>query len=76
MNETVKIWLDDLLKSTGKSTTEQLTREEILAEIEEIRGTISNERLWARADPIHEENIVVLIEYLIVLEGLYGKSGG
>lgn len=67
MNETVKIWLEDLLESTGKITIEELTAEEIRTEIEEVEGTISNERLWAHADSIHEENIIVLLEYLEVL---------
>jgi hypothetical protein len=66
-NETVQIWLDDLLETTGKATLEELTAEEIRAEIEEVQGTISNERLWAHADSIHEENIIVLLEYLDVL---------
>lgn len=67
MNETVKIWLDDFLETTGKATLKELTAEEIRAEIEEVEGTISNERLWAHADSIHEENIIVLLEYLEVL---------
>lgn len=58
MNETVKIWLEKL----GNPTVEEL-----LSEIEEVEGTISNERLWAHADSIHEENIIVLLEYLEVL---------
>ena len=66
-NETIQIWLDALLESTGKATLEELTTEEIRAEIEDVEGTISNERLWAHADSIHEENIVVLLEYLEVL---------
>ena len=67
MNETVQIWLDDLLEITGKATLEELTAEEIRAEIEQVEGTISNERLWAHADSIHEGNIIVLLEYLDVL---------
>lgn len=67
MNETVQIWLDDLLESTGKETIAELTAEEISAEIESVQGTISNERLWAHANSIHEENIIVLLEYLEVL---------
>ena len=67
MNETVKIWLDYLLEETGKATPEELTAEEIRAEIKEVEGTISNERLWARTDGIHEENIAILLEYIDVL---------
>ena len=75
-NETVQIWLDDLVERTGYDTTDQLTREEILAEIKEVRGTISNERIWELGydgeEPInpHTENIEVLVEYLGVLDGM------
>lgn len=65
MNETVKIWLEEL----GNPT-----KEEIKAEIEEVRGTISNEHLFELGyegkepwNP-HTENIGVLMEYLEVLE--------
>lgn len=57
-NETVKLWLEEL----GNPTTEELR-----AEIEEVEGTISNERLWAHVDSIHEENIATLVEYLNIL---------
>lgn len=75
-NETVQIWLDDLVERTGCDTTDQLTREEILAEIKEVRGTISNERIWELGydgeEPInpHTENIEVLVEYLGVLDSM------
>ena len=67
-NEMVNIWLDDLLNDTGKEKVEDLTAEEIKAEIEEVEGAISNERLWSHADSIHEENIATLCEYLKALE--------
>ena len=57
MNETVKFWLEELYKK----------------EIEEIKGTISNEHIWElgydgeEPNP-HTENIEVLKEYLEVLE--------
>lgn len=57
MNETVKMWLEELYTK----------------EIEEIKGTISNEHLWElgyngeEPNP-HTENIEVLKEYLDVLE--------
>ena len=65
MNETVKIWLEELGNPTA---------EEIKAEIEEVKGTISNEHLcelgYDGKEPInpHTENIMVLMEYLEVLE--------
>lgn len=65
MNETVKIWLDEF----GNPTVE-----EIKTEIEEVKGTISNEHLWELGydgeesmNP-HTENIMILNEYLEVLE--------
>jgi hypothetical protein len=57
MNETVKTWFEELYKN----------------EIEEIKGTISNEHLWElgydgeEPNP-HTENIEVLEEYLERLE--------
>jgi hypothetical protein len=57
MNETVKMWLEELYKK----------------EIEEIKGTISNEHIWElgydgeNPNP-HTENIEVLKEYLELLE--------
>lgn len=57
-NEPIKIWLEEL----GDPTIE-----EIKSEIEEVKGTISNEKLWALSDDIHYENIEVLEEYLEVL---------
>lgn len=58
MNETVKIWLEELYKK----------------EIEETKGTIENEHLWELGyngnEPInlHTENVEVLKEYIEVLE--------
>ena len=58
MNETVKIWLEELYTK----------------EIEEAKGTIENEHLWELGydgnEPTnpHTENIEVLKEYIEVLE--------
>lgn len=65
MNETVKIWIENL---------ENPTVEEIKKEIEEVKGTIRNEHLWELGydgeEPMnpHTENIMILNEYLEVLE--------
>lgn len=70
MNETVKIWLEEL----GNPT-----KEEIKAEIEEVKETISNERLWEKGydgkEPFnpHTENIMTLMEYLEVLEEILNQ---
>ena len=58
MNELVKIWLEELYKN----------------EIEETKGTIENEHMWELGydgnEPVnpHTENIMVLEEYIEVLE--------
>lgn len=58
MNETVRIWLEELYKK----------------EIEEAKGTIQNEHLWELGCDGNEsinpytENIMVLEEYIEVLE--------
>ena len=65
MNETIKIWIENL---------ENPTVEEIKKEIEEVKGTIRNEHLWELGydgeEPMnpHTENIMILNEYLEVLE--------
>ena len=65
MNETVKIWLEEL----GNPTVE-----EIKTEIEEVKGTISNEHLFELGydgeesmNP-HSKNIMILMEDLEMLE--------
>lgn len=71
MSEQVKIWIEKL----GNPT-----EEEIKAEIEEAKGTISNEHLWKLGyngkEPLnpHTKNIEVLKEYLEVLESMLSKK--
>ena len=45
-NETAKIWLDKLLEATNKMSVEELTADEIKAEIAEVKGSIENFRIW------------------------------
>ena len=58
MNETVKFWLEELYKK----------------EIEEVKGTIENEKKWELGydgqEPFnpHTDNIMVLEEYVEVLK--------
>lgn len=59
MKEIVKIWIQEL----GTPTIEK-----IKSEIEEVKGTIENEKIWGLSDNIHYENIESLEEYLEVLE--------
>lgn len=62
-NETIKIWLDMLLKSKGKIFLEELTVDEIKAEIEENKGSIENFELLG-----DRHAIVDCEEYIEVLE--------
>ena len=64
-NETVKIWLDSLLEDKSKMFVEELTVEEIKAEIEETKGSIDNFRMWGDRNAI-----VDCEEYIEVLEEL------
>ena len=72
MTETVKIWIDEF-KARGKDFNE---------EIEDIKGTIANERLWQKGVEtkeqvdMHEENIAELTEYLEWLEENKDKKSG
>lgn len=65
-NETVLTWLDQLLESKNKMFVEELTVEEIKAEIEETKGSIDNFRAWGDRHAIIdcEEYIEVLQEML------------
>ena len=79
MNETAKLWLEDFLESRGVSSIDLCPAEDVLKEIEEVKGTISNERLWEKGyngdepNP-HTENIMSLIEYLEILEEALPKE--
>ena len=69
-NELIKIWLSMLLQKHNKRFTIYLTQDEINNEIEEIKGAIDNEKMWAMTDSIHEGNISTLCSYLKVLDKL------
>ena len=64
-NEIVKTWLDSLLEDKSKMFVEELTVEEIQAEIEETKGSIDNFRMWG-----DRHAIVDCEEYIEVLEEL------
>lgn len=77
--ETIAMWFDALLESVGKSSVEELTQKDLLEEIEEVKGSISNERIWEKGydgdehvNP-HSENIITLTEYLEELNALFDK---
>jgi len=68
-NETVKIWLDALLESKNKMFVEELTAEEIRAEIEENKGSIDNFRMWG-----DKHAIIDCEEYMEVLEEMLNNK--
>ena len=68
IEETITIWLDNLLEFTGKSDIEELTAEEIRAEIEEMRGTIRNEECLLGVYEFAEGNLKQMFKYLERLE--------
>ena len=65
--ELIKIWLTMLLQKYNKRFTIHLTQDEINNEIDEVKSTIENEKIWAEVDSIHESNISSLNAYLNVL---------
>ena len=78
-NEMIQSWIDQLLERTGHKSVEELTEVEISAEILDIEGTISNERLWEKGANTTEQrllysgNIINLTSYLGYLEKLIEK---
>ena len=59
---------------TINTTNRNKNAVEIRAEIEEIKGTIDNERVWALVDSIHERNIAQLEAYIETLEEMLEES--
>ena len=64
-NETIKIWLDNLLEDKNKMYIEELTVEEIKTEIEETKGSINNFELLG-----DRHAVIDCEEYLEVLEDM------
>lgn len=60
----IQFWFEQLLESTGKSNVDELTVEEIKAEIEDIKGTISNESIVIGVSEFAEHNIKQYEAYL------------
>lgn len=68
--EMVAYWTEQLLESVGKSNVNELTTEEITAEIEEMRGTMQNEEILLGVTEFAEENIRQMVKYVEVLQEL------
>lgn len=74
IEETIKIWLDQLLEATGKANIEELTAEEIRAEIEEMNGTIRNEEIVLGISEFAEDNIRQMVKYIERLEEMLNSK--
>lgn len=72
--EMIGYWLEQLLESTGKSDVDELTAEEIRAEIEDIKGTIRNEEIVIGISEFAEKNIEQYKAYLKVLEEMLNNK--
>ena len=64
----IECWLNQLLEATGKPNVDELTAEEIRAEIDDIKGTISNEEIVLGISEFAEKNIEQYEAYLERLE--------
>ena len=74
--ETIQIWIDDLLERYGKSSVYELTVDELKAEIEETEGEIDNQSIWALADDMFRDNITNLKAYKTELTAILKNKGG
>ena len=72
--ETINIWIEQLLESTGKSNVDELTAEEILVEIEDVKGTIRNEEIVLGISEFAEKNIEQYKAYLKVLKEMLNNK--
>ena len=69
-NETILIWLDQLLEDKNKMFVTELTAEEIKTEIEETKGSMDNFRVWGDRHAIIDcEDYIEVLEEM--LEGNY-----
>jgi hypothetical protein len=63
----INTWKTRLLEENNVTDISKVSENVLINTIEDVQGTISNERLWAHADPIHNENIANLEAYLEIL---------
>lgn len=72
--EMIGYWLEQLLEATGKSSLDELTAKEIRVEIDDIKGTISNEEIVLGISEFAEENIKQYEAYLERLEEMLNNK--
>ena len=69
-DEFVRSWIGELLERLDKDSLDEVTIEELRDEIEEMRGTISNESILIGVSEFAEENIEHFEAYIEYLEEL------
>ena len=72
--EMIGYWLEELVTSFGKSNVDELTAKEISIEIDDIKGTISNESIVLGISEFAEKNIEQYEAYLKVLEEMLNNK--
>lgn len=72
--EMIGYWLEQLVASFGKSNVDELTAKEIGIEIDDIKGTISNESIVLGISEFAEQNIKQYEAYLKVLEKMLNNK--
>lgn len=73
--ELVSGWVEDLLRYTSKSNLADLTAEELLEEIADVEGEISNETILIGISEFAEMNIRHYEVYLAVLKEVLNNKG-
>lgn len=74
--EFIACWIDQLLEATSKPNVDELTAEEVCAEIDDIKGTISNEEIVLGISEFAEKNIARYKAYLERLEEMLKTKEG
>lgn len=77
LSETIELWLGELRDKTGAKKNADIPKTALSEEIEEVSGTIDNEKIFKsgsdrREARLHEENIYTLMEYKEILSDLLG----
>lgn len=73
-DEMIEIWLSALRGATGKHNMDELTAEEIRAEIEEVKCSIKNEEILIGVSEFAEGNIANFNAYLEILNEMLNNK--
>ena len=69
VDETIEIWVDDMLEFYGVDSEEDLTIEQLKSEISDEEDTLKDERMWNIGN-----NVEVHETYLAYLQELLSKK--